>query len=254
MKSVISEFSYGYALTENLATNPRFAVVAAPVFPSLIQEGRQGGYDVSILLSGIPVFMQFKISEYLSRYNARESYLIRPPYYRFQIRSSRDSDQHSMLLDLESSGQYVYYAAPRFHTTVDFNTAYRNRKVLEQSLFLTPMQIGSFDDEEEHYIVFNDSKVFVCSEPREILEGFSYEHFLASLQNSIETSVFREHFPLPVDELVDLLIRIILKSEYRYYWKGIAQDDLHSNSHPLEQAAYLARTFFGSELIIAHPR
>jgi hypothetical protein len=39
----------------------------APVFPSLIQEGRTGGgYDV-LLEPGFPLFLQFKISQYMAR-------------------------------------------------------------------------------------------------------------------------------------------------------------------------------------------
>ncbi|HEB70266.1 MAG TPA: hypothetical protein ENI88_11700 [Desulfobulbus sp.] len=45
MNPDFSEFSYGYAVTEELVTAMKAAVVAAPVFPSLYEEGKKGGYE-----------------------------------------------------------------------------------------------------------------------------------------------------------------------------------------------------------------
>lgn len=66
-----SEFSYGYAVTEELATKNNARVIAAPRFPSFYEEGRKGGYDVKAPLIGKPVFLQFKLSDYLERRNAK---------------------------------------------------------------------------------------------------------------------------------------------------------------------------------------
>ena len=41
MKPNISEFSYGYALTDELVHSPGSHLVGAPVFPSLYQEGQK---------------------------------------------------------------------------------------------------------------------------------------------------------------------------------------------------------------------
>ena len=39
---------------------------AAPIFPSLIEEGQPGGgYDVVMDLAAVPFFLQFKLSEHL---------------------------------------------------------------------------------------------------------------------------------------------------------------------------------------------
>jgi len=43
MHSDFSEFSYGYAITEELATLNKAKIVAAPRFPSLYEEGKEGG-------------------------------------------------------------------------------------------------------------------------------------------------------------------------------------------------------------------
>ena len=48
MRSQISEFSYGYALTEKLVNRTGDLIGAAPLFPSLREEGKAGnGYDVT---------------------------------------------------------------------------------------------------------------------------------------------------------------------------------------------------------------
>jgi hypothetical protein len=66
MRPLISEFSYGYALTEEIVSYHRHKMKVAPVFPSLYKEGKDGyGYDVSIDVLGIPIFLQFKLSDYM---------------------------------------------------------------------------------------------------------------------------------------------------------------------------------------------
>jgi hypothetical protein len=73
MRFLISEFSYGYALTEELANGSLGQLIAAHVFPSLIQEGRAGGgYDVQLPFRGRPLFLQFKLSDSMRTSRARE--------------------------------------------------------------------------------------------------------------------------------------------------------------------------------------
>jgi len=44
---MLSEFSYGYALTEQLTRSASGTLIAAPIFPSLFAEGQpDAGYDV----------------------------------------------------------------------------------------------------------------------------------------------------------------------------------------------------------------
>jgi hypothetical protein len=61
-----SEFSYGFALTHELVNRFSVALAAAPVFPSLIKEGRSGGYGAALPLSGWTVFLHFKVSQYMT--------------------------------------------------------------------------------------------------------------------------------------------------------------------------------------------
>lgn len=98
MESGFSEFTYGFAVTHELVTR-WFGRSAVPVFPSLIAEGRPGGgYDVFLKKPGYPLFLQFKLSEFMSRRQSSEWRLFNSPYYRFWLRAPRHSDQHALLL------------------------------------------------------------------------------------------------------------------------------------------------------------
>ncbi len=67
MKPDISEFSYAYALVEDLIVWQKTSLTAAPIFPSLIKEGRSGGgYDVRLDRPSIPLFLQFRLSDYMT--------------------------------------------------------------------------------------------------------------------------------------------------------------------------------------------
>ena len=157
MKPNISEFSYGYAITEELIHWNGTNITAAPVFPSLYEEGQPGGgYDVMLKRPGIPLFLQFKLSDFMVRSTAQECQdgLFTIPFYRMHLRPSRYSAQHEMLLDLEKDGNEVYYSAPAFHEPVELNEAYINHQVKVRSIWLRPSWIGYLRDGENHHVAF----------------------------------------------------------------------------------------------------
>ena len=80
---------------------------------------------------GIPLFLQFKLSHCMVRNTAQEVIcgMLTSPFYRMHMRPTRHSDQHEMLLELEDKGNEVYYSAPAFHTSVEFNDAYLSHQV-----------------------------------------------------------------------------------------------------------------------------
>ncbi len=129
MKPEMSEFSYGFAFTNELITAPGAHVVAAPEFPSLQKEGKPGGgYDVKIPF-GSPLFLQFKLSHRLERTNCKEYMLMGGAYYRWHLHALRHSAQHDLLLELESTGSEVYYVAPAFHLSAELNTHYLSKQM-----------------------------------------------------------------------------------------------------------------------------
>ena len=183
MEPMFSEFSYGYALTQELATGRLGTINGYPIFPSLWQEGQPGGgFDLELeYLYGSPLFLQFKLSHYLYRTNALEWYFFHGPYYRMYLRPRRHSDQHDLLMQLESNANEVYYVAPEFHTPDELGDAYINRQVFDRSTFVSPLDIGPLPDDEYHYIVFiRTSPIgYLCSEiPKKEMRVYHAEQFI----------------------------------------------------------------------------
>lgn len=171
MKPDISEFSYGYALTEELTED--YELIGAPEFPSLYLEGQEGGgYDLKLPRRGMPIFIQFKRSYPMVRRSAREfkDGLLDIPFYRMHLRALKHSIQHNLLLRHEQNGNEVYYATPMFHTSIELNRLYLDKTVLRHSILISPNDIGPLPDEESHHIAFRPNSMtgYLCSEPEAI--------------------------------------------------------------------------------------
>lgn len=169
MTPEISEFSYGFALTNELVGWT--ALRAAPIFPSLIEEGKaDGGYDVKLDRPGAPLFLQFKRADCLTRSSAREisklSLDLSPPFFRFAITERNRSFQHTSLVTLDDGSNLVFYVAPRFHTLAEINDAWTAQNVVERSIFVDPKQIGLIADDEKHHVSYDAKYAFFCSEPQ----------------------------------------------------------------------------------------
>ena len=164
MKPEISEFSYGYAVTEEIVRT-KGPLKAAPSFPSLRSEGTEGGYDVKLDLPGFPLFLQFKLSDYMVRgtaYEAKQG-LFTTPFFRMHLRPLKRSRQHQLLLNWEATGKAVYYIAPAFFKEPDFNLAYTSGSILRKSVMISPAAIGPLPSKENHHICFKN-----------VQQGFGY--------------------------------------------------------------------------------
>lgn len=209
----ISEFSYGFALTNEIVGWMNLSV--APIFPSLLEEGKAGGgYDVKLDRPGTPLFLQFKRSECMVQGTAREAQKVSKmggklavPFYRFNLTESAKSDQHEMLLALDTGNNQVFYAAPRFHRRTEINHAWQNRAVASRSTFVRPRTIGSVDP-GRHTIAFDGMKSWVCSDPREI-DVLTSRQVLEALEVAINNDPrpMRNRLPEIVGELEDAVSR-----------------------------------------------
>lgn len=258
MHSDFSEFSYGYAVTEELATNNKAKVIAAPRFPSLYEEGKKGGYDVKIPIAGKPVFLQFKLSDYLERRNAKEfrNGIMSAPYYRMHLRPARHSDQHQLLLDLENLGEAVFYIAPEFHLPAELNQHYLNKRVVLNSAAFSPSDIGPLPDPYDHYIVFEKWKTFgfFCSDkPKEI--------FKTSLEGGLPLALhirqvqIRELGEKGLRTISERMLEILEAREPKLSRGGKPRDiqgirNIVSDRSTIEGLGYMCRTFFNAELVI----
>lgn len=204
MRSLISEFSYGFALTHELV-QAMGTLSAAPIFPSLIDEGTAGGgYDVKLEQPGLPLFIQFKRSVCITRSSGREiknGANLATPYYRFAVTASADSDQHDMLLGWDIAPNEVFYAAPMFHTKPEFDDAFLNGEVRQRSFFVRPRVIGRFGDGKTHHVSFDGKKCYRMSEPFEI-EAMG----VADLERHFRAKLGEEKQPLE-KQLPDILGR-----------------------------------------------
>jgi hypothetical protein len=166
----ISEFSYGFALINELVgLTP---LTAAPIFPSLIEEGKKGGgYDVRLDLPAIPLYLQFKCAHFMTRGTAKEvkAYKLRLaiPFFRFHISDPSKSDQHALLLELDDGTCDVFYAAPRFHKLLEINDVWAKGAVAANSVFVRPSSIGTLAG-KRHSVSYDAHRTFVCSSPRPV--------------------------------------------------------------------------------------
>lgn len=175
MKLGYTEFSFGYAFTENLIRSSAMTPTGAPIFPNLIQEA-QAGYDVNINLPTCPLFFQYKLPELMVRNSAAEVSQhslpgLAVPFFRMPLMRRDLSDQHKLLIKLERKfPNLVYYATPEMHDANSFNGAYAHAQVHDRSAMFSPNDIGQLPDDKAHTIAYQSglTTAWLCSEPREI--------------------------------------------------------------------------------------
>jgi hypothetical protein len=218
--SQFSEFSFGYALTDNLINGGLlYGVGGAPVFPSLYDEGRpSGGYDVKLPVRGAPLFLQFKIPQVVTRASVYFPTNYTTPYYRMHLRPASHSTQHQSLLEHERRGRLVFYAAPVFHTTGALNTGFDRKEVPRQSIFVRPSQIGSLDD-QPHFVAYGQGQnvAWLYSEPRQLEGRIDSDKFFSDIQRSVRAAQPREndeqYFRALADEMIVSLTKASLHAE-----------------------------------------
>ena len=254
-KCQFSEFSYGYCLTEDLIVGQGMPLTAAPVFPSLIEEGQPGiGYDVRFDRPGIPLFLQFKLVHQMVRGNANEAKQghFQPPFYRMHLRPQLISDQHQSLLSLEQAGNDVFYVAPGFHTAMDLNINYAQRRVWDRSFRINPSLIGPLPDDQGHHVTFQQPSGtwrFYSDGPSK--EGRAPEtgEIAGLLQRRIAERGKR-NLREQIDEL-DRSLQAIVKSRNieRNERERVDIRELGDHVDPLRRVAYIARQFFDCQML-----
>jgi hypothetical protein len=219
MKPEISEFSYGYSVTEALAKRWRPDLNSRTGFSFADRGGGPGGgYDVKLERRGIPLFLQFKLSECMVRTSAAEvrQGLLALPFYRMPLRAARYSEQHQLLCELEQAGNSVRYAAPMFHTVVEFNEAYLNGQILRRSIFLRPSGIGPLPDDADHHVAFRDWKAWwFLSDPRRGDAPLDEETFDADVRHDIGERGATALGEPRLRALVHMMIAIVIRSGRR---------------------------------------
>ena len=266
MEARLTEFSYGYCVTEELANGLGPGFKAAPYFPSLCTEGKEGGgFDVQI---GSALFLQFKLCEEMTRKSAKETKrgILQPTFFRFWLHRRDRSSQHRMLIDLEGqTGNQVYYCVPAFADINSLNSAYNATGVVSQSAMFIPSEIGPLLDDGYHSVAFRPDQDWgwFLSEPKQVRVHHGVEVLkraagevavhgdsaIARPTQKLDSSADDSRVQDWLRELASKMRLVIQQNE------GSAAKLLEHRRGPLEEVAYLARTHFGCELFIhAVPR
>ena len=154
VRAQFSEFSYGFAFTHELV-NHLPGLTVAPQFPSLVEEGKVG-YDMKVPVWGIPMFFQYKLSEFLKGHSARYWNHYGGCHYRFHATALKRSSQHKLLKDLADSGAEVLYVAPCFNDAGDFNSAYRDNRIGIRSVCVPVKKLPSLGVDDHLDVTYTD--------------------------------------------------------------------------------------------------
>ena len=273
MRVGYSEFSFGYAFTENLIRWSSDAPTSAPHFPNLVDEGSRG-YDVRIDRGGYPLFLQYKLPEKLTRSTAVEIRKfglpgIYTPFFRMPLMRKDSSEQHRLLVDLESRWPGgVFYAAPCMEDESEFNQAYVSVGVHRRSVLFSPGEIGYLPDSEQHSVAYRSdlNYAWFCSNAREI-RAFEIATISEALVGSLNELRFRELRPV----LVEILRSVrsispwdLRGTEVRARERASTSSAVHERTHLDRNAAEvavelrvvreIARVGLGVDLLIVQPR
>lgn len=255
MKSEFSEFTYGFLLCTEIINRQRKRNTSTniPKFPSLIAEAKIG-YDVKIPRRGLPLFLQFKLAQYLkpnSRAMCSKSYS--QDFFRITLYRRTKSQQHNLLCRLARTFPHVYYASPSFYLQRDFNQYFINESIKENSAFIPLRRLSEITDDDEHYLTYINTKPTGFKWHSE--EGTYTEYpinggdWLAHIEEGLHKP---QEFSLEyLLNLRETLVDIIGKERLHYEINESPFSLLHNNdqSSVWIDIRYLLNAYFGSTLI-----
>lgn len=274
MKLGYSEFSFGYAFTENLIRGSAERPTGAPRFPNLIEEGRLG-FDVKISLPACPLFFQYKLPDLMTRNSAMEvsQFALRglfAPFFRMPLMQPNISDQHELLIEWEEKfPNSVFYATPEMQGRGPFNTAYNAAQVHLQSALFSPMEIGTLPDDFPHSVSYRAGFDFgwFCSEPKKVsvyhfedIDKWIRELFVEPRYSSLSDAA--ENICKDIRSLVSIQLR---DNENAIRRRIRARRTIIADLPPIDEktreatenilvAREFARIGLGVEMIIAQPK
>jgi hypothetical protein len=273
MKLGYTEFSFGYAFTENLIRSSATGPTGAPVFPNLVQEAKVG-YDVRIDLPATPLFFQYKLPELMTRNTAFEIAKmnlagISIQFFRMPLMASALSDQHELLIELEKLyPQNVLYASPGLSDLGTFNRAYTSAEVHRRSVFFSPADIGPLPDMKVHTIAYRPglSYAWLCSEPKRI-KAMTYESLQEQVRSNLDSPnsrPLRETAP-ELRHKVRATVSVTMREAEgqiaeRVRARRTIQPDAHVTAEEEERvedvlvAREMVRVDLGVDLVLAQPR
>lgn len=201
-----SEFTFGYAIVRQIEEVLGGRTIA-PSFPTPHEEAGKG-YDVSILNSGIPLFIQFKRSEVMRNRSCREykdekAYL-EFPIFRMHLHKSNAFKQHFLMQDLESSGNVAVYCTSAVEDKDELDALYGAGRIFAASTWFSPQEIKLPSLDEPHHVSFsrNDKTAWIYSNAGTpiVRASLSLEDVLTNL---------RQRREVPLEVQLDRLRRLV---------------------------------------------
>lgn len=250
MRATFSEFSYGYAVTEELLNWHGLGITAAPKFPSLLAEAKYG-WDLKLTTGGLPVFLQFKLADGLTRSSAKEiadhGLPLTPTFFRYPITRLSKSIQHTLLCRLNFVHKHVYYASPRFHLEEEFSRYYFSKTIIRRSGFIRPSSIGPLPDDDQHHVSYNRFgwQFWFLSEPKPV-KAVHLPRLMRELRDEVRSA---EPLASWSDRLLEETQSVLSEVGIRDSGPPPAQD----TRSRLERVAHLARTHMNAQLVILQP-
>ncbi|TME10503.1 MAG: hypothetical protein E6I80_06710 [Chloroflexi bacterium] len=256
MNSEFSEFTYGFLLCNEIINKQRRKniISSIPTFPSLLQEAKVG-YDVKIPTRGLPLFLQFKLAQYLnykSRAKCKTAYT--QNFFRVTVYRRRVSPQHNLLWELAKKQPQVFYAAPAFHLVTDFKRFFLREDIRSNSVFVPLRRLNEIKDDDEHYVTYVNNKLMSfrwwSEDGIEIEYPIGGRDWLIYIQEQL-----KDPQNLGLNYLLDLrdtLVNILGKNRLDY--------ELHEGTFPFLQnndqlsvardVHYILNVYFGVTLIL----
>lgn len=128
------------------------------------------GYDAQINLNNInldeeiiPIFLQFKVPEYMESKNAKErgdfynGHAL--PYYRIHVWPHCVSNQHNILVDFARENLYVFYCTPEFR---NFDEVLHNHTVLDNTVLISCRELPHNYGSDKHVITYCPGFQYAC--------------------------------------------------------------------------------------------
>lgn len=206
-------------------------------------------------------FYQFKRSKYFNREvfsDLKGKTVIDTsanPKYGFNIYNSRGTKQFNTLQKLSKKQRFrVYYCAPAFHTTKEYNQYFRAQSILNNSVvfnFSQPfIQSAKIPLDSNHKIIFDKAIAHICSDPIEIESSLasernqfisdsnnyaqsedSYDKDILKLYNFVTDEIaslqLDERFEKP--EMNFFSVRNMLLTYFDIHWIPIFSNNLYNN-------------------------
>jgi hypothetical protein len=151
----LSEFTFGFAFLFEQTKRDWAGLRAAPILPSLRREA-DDGWDAHLPSRGTDYYYQFKLSDYLSRGNAKyiRDRTYNAPYYRISLHARDMNAQHRRLRVHSATHVHTYYVAPEFQFLDDFNESFLAEQITENSRLIPVADCDDINDGDQHYLTF----------------------------------------------------------------------------------------------------